>query len=361
MIDEEVFKEPSPIVEPLLQWFRKTKRDLPWRKTYQPYHVWISEIMLQQTQMDRGVDYFLRWIKRFPDVTAVAEAKEQEILKLWEGLGYYARARNLHRAAKIMVAEYGGEVVCEYATLLKLPGIGPYTAAAIASVAGNHDIATIDANVNRVYTRLFNIAEPLKERTCKERIARIANTLLPPGRARAYNQAIMDFGGLVCTPKAPHCKICPLCNACLALRAGTVPKRPVAGIPQKITVLSRVVGLIQYRGKIFIQQRRRDDLWGGLWEFPGGEVSGTAEKGNIEQIILQSTGLHVGVDELITTVVHQYTRYKVFLSCFSCSLKGTDEPQLKDAIDYHWVAFDALNQFSFPAGPRKILEYIGKN
>jgi A/G-specific adenine glycosylase len=350
------------IVEPLLRWFRKTKRDLPWRRTYQPYHIWISEILLQQTQMDRGVAYFLRWIKRFPDVTAVAEAKEQEILKYWEGLGYYARARNLHRAAKIMVAESGGEVVCDYDRLIRLPGIGPYTAAAIASVAGNHDIATIDANVNRVYARLFDIGESLKERKGRDRVTAIANTLLPQGRARAYNQAIMDFGGLVCTARSPHCGECPLCKTCLALKADTVSKRPLVSKPQQITVLHRVAGYIQHQGKIFIQQRRSDDLWGGLWEFPGGEAIGTAVEQNLEQIILQSTGLCVEVEELLTTVVHQYTRYKNILSCYYCRLQDGDiNAQLEGAVDYRWLAPEDFNQFAFPAGPRKILEYLRLN
>ena len=204
------------IVQPLLHWFRLTKRDLPWRRSYNPYHVWISEIMLQQTQMDRGVAYFLRWIKRFDDVFAVADANEQEILKYWEGLGYYARARNLYKAAQVIVNEFNGEVPCDYHQLLLLPGVGPYTAAAVASVAGNYDVPVIDANVARVYARLFNIEEPIKDRLVKKRLADIAEQLLPLGQARAYNQALMDLGGLVCTPKKPFCAQCPIVAACAA-------------------------------------------------------------------------------------------------------------------------------------------------
>ena len=239
------------IVQPLLQWFRKTNRDLPWRRTYNPYHVWISEIMLQQTQMDRGVTYFLRWINRFPDIQAVAAAEEQEILKYWEGLGYYARARNLHKAAKIIALDFGGEVPCEYQQLLRLPGVGPYTAAAIASVAGNYDIPVIDANVIRVYARIFNIGEPVKHRQVKVRLAQIAESLLPKGQSRAYNQALMDLGGLVCTPKNPKCSDCPVAAACMALLKGTVQERPVVGPSKKIITVHKVAGLYSVQQEDF--------------------------------------------------------------------------------------------------------------
>jgi A/G-specific adenine glycosylase len=169
--------ENNTLIEPLLLWFRSTARDLPWRSTYDAYHVWISEIMLQQTQMDRGVVYFKRWIERFPSVQAVAAADQQEILKYWEGLGYYARARNLHKAAKVIAGEFNGQVPCDYQQLLTLPGIGPYTAAAIASVAGNQDVAVVDANVMRVYARLFDIDLPVKESKTQKRIAAMAQDL----------------------------------------------------------------------------------------------------------------------------------------------------------------------------------------
>jgi len=180
----------------LLAWFKQNGRALPWRKTYNPYHVWISEIMLQQTQMDRGVGYFLRWIERFPNVEAVADADQQEILKYWEGLGYYARARNLHKAAQVIVAEHGADVPCAYDALLSLPGVGPYTAAAIASVAGNVDIPVVDANVLRVFARLLDIDTPIKSTKNVQQISQLVSALLPKGRARLFNQGLMDLGDL---------------------------------------------------------------------------------------------------------------------------------------------------------------------
>ncbi|TKB27305.1 A/G-specific adenine glycosylase [Desulfopila sp. IMCC35006] len=347
------------IAQPLLDWFRRTRRDLPWRRTYDPYHVWISEIMLQQTQMDRGVAYFLRWIERFADVRAVAAAEEQEILKYWEGLGYYARARNLHKAAKVMVLEYGGKVPCEYEQLLRLPGIGPYTAAAVASVAGNYDVPVIDANVTRVYARLFDIGEPVKERPVQKRLAEIAENLLPRGQARAYNQALMDLGGLVCTPKNPSCSQCPIAAACAALALGTVTERPVIGPGKRSITIHKVAGIIGFNKKIYIQQRQADDVWGGLWEFPGGQVEEGKADDRLAAAILQDTGLVVVPVEFITRVMHQYTHHKIILDCFWCRLTGDNcQPVLHSACDYRWIDPLELGRFAFPAGPRKLLKFL---
>jgi A/G-specific adenine glycosylase len=290
----------------------------------------------------------------------VANADEREILKYWEGLGYYARAKNLHKASKIIASEYGGEVPCDYERLLLLPGIGPYTAAAIASVAGNHDVAVIDANVARVYARLFDIARPVKDRQAQKLLGEIADNLLPRGQARAYNQALMDLGGLVCTPRSPHCPKCPVAASCEALRKGTVAERPAIGFKKKIITLYKVAGIICWNGKIFIQQRRKEDVWGGLWEFPGGEVL-KEEKADtmVTGKIFDETGLSVTLVQPITRVIHQYTNHKIFLHSFLCTLAGKrTEPILSSAVDHRWIYPAEIDQFAFPAGPRKVLEYI---
>ncbi|MBU1565157.1 MAG: A/G-specific adenine glycosylase [Proteobacteria bacterium] len=349
----------SDIVQPLLLWFLRTARDLPWRRTYDPYHVWISEIMLQQTQMDRGVVYFKRWIDRFPSVRAVAEADQQEILKYWEGLGYYARARNLHKAAKVIAGELGDQVPCDYKQLLTLPGVGPYTAAAIASVAGNHDVAVIDANVTRVYARLFDLDMPVKDSQTRKRIIDMAEYLLPHGRARHYNQALMDLGGLVCLPKNPRCLDCPLEYVCRARQAGTVAERPVIGPGKKIVTVNRVAGVIRHGERIFIQQRRPEAVWGGLWEFPGGELQNGAAEIEVVRHILAETGLGVRVVSPITTVTHHYTRYKIILLAFCCELLGRNtQAVLRSAVDFRWAVSAELKHYAFPAGPRKILEHM---
>jgi len=349
----------NPLIEPLLLWFRRTARDLPWRHTYDPYHVWISEIMLQQTQMDRGVVYFQRWIARFPFVRAVAVADQQEILKYWEGLGYYARARNLHKAAKVIVDQFNGQVPCDYQQLLTLPGIGPYTAAAIASVAGNQDVAVVDANVTRVYARLFDIGLPVQESLTQKSIAVMAQDLLPSGRARLYNQALMDLGGLVCLPKNPRCEFCPVASFCRARQAGTIAERPVVGPAKKIITVEKVAGIIRCGGRIFIQQRPPEAVWGGLWEFPGGELQGGAPETEVVRHILVEAGLAVRLIMPVTEVVHHYTRYKIVLHSFLCELiDKNSQPVLRSAVDFRWIVPAELDQYAFPAGPRKILEHI---
>jgi A/G-specific adenine glycosylase len=349
----------SAIALPLLRWFSATARDLPWRHTYDPYHVWLSEIMLQQTQMERGIAYFLRWIERFPDVRAVAAADQQEILKYWEGLGDYARARNLHKAAKDIAARFAGEVPCDYRQLLALPGIGPYTAAAIASIAGNRDVPVVDANVIRVYARLFDIALPVMEQPGKERLAAIAGELLPPGRARLFNQALMDLGGLVCLPKNPRCAGCPVASSCLALLAGTVAERPVLGRNKKIIPVVKVAGIIRSQGRIFIQQRRENEVWGGLWEFPGGEPADQAPAAAVPVLILAETALKVRVLAALPTIIHHYTHHKIILHGFLCELTDDHaQPTLTSAVDYRWTAPAELHRYAFPAGPRKLLAHL---
>lgn len=346
----------------LLHWFQKVERDLPWRRDYNPYHVWISEVMLQQTQMERGVSFFLRWIEKLPDIKAVAQAEEEKILKLWEGLGYYARARNLHRAAKIMLDEYGGEVPRNFDALLSLPGIGPYTASAIASIAYNLDYPVVDANVERVFSRLFDIDSPVKEKEAQKRVKELSIRLLPKGHSREFNQALMDFGGLLCTPKKPQCTICPLASECLGLLRGVVHERPIPLKGKKILPIEMVTGIVVHDQRVFIQKRLAHDIWGGLWEFPGGRVEeGETAENAVCREYLEETELQVEVNEKITTVIHHYTRYKVILHCYLCSLTGDATPVLHAAQEAKWVAPEKLDEYGFPAGHRKLLGYISEN
>jgi A/G-specific adenine glycosylase len=351
------------IRQALVEWFGKTGRDLPWRRDYDPYHIWISEIMLQQTQMDRGVFYYKRWLERFPDIKVVAAAEEREILKYWEGLGYYARARNLHKAAQIMVDMHQGKVPESYETLLSLPGVGPYTAAAITSIAFNHDIAVVDANVERIFARLFDIDGPIKSSTTKKRIHHKALSLLPPGEARVFNQALMDLGGLICTPKNPACGDCPVAEFCLALGSGRVHERPVVSPSGKTILIEMATGVLTHQGCLFIQQRQANDVWGSLWEFPGGRLeAGETPEETVIREYREETGFAVAVVAEITTVVHHYMRYKVVLHGFSCRLTGEGtEPALHAAQDFRWVAPCDLAQYGFPAGHRKLIEFMEKS
>ena len=344
----------------LLAWFRRTQRDLPWRRTYDPYHVWISEIMLQQTQMDRGVAYFQRWISRFPDLAAVAAATEQEILKYWEGLGYYARARNLHRAARLLMDRFDGQIPCDYSMLQSLPGIGPYTAAAIASIACGQDIPVVDANVARILARLYDLEQPVKTGSCRQQIDALAAALLPPGKARIFNQALMDLGGLICTPKNPDCRQCPLTEVCRARLRGTVADRPVPAQRREIILITKATAILSHEGRVFIQQRLADDIWGGLWEFPGGRLEdGESPEEAVVREYREETGFEVEICRRITTVTHFYTRYKVVLHCFACRLVGSNtEARLTAAQDCRWVTAGELADFGFPAGHRKLLDHL---
>jgi len=357
----QIVEPMKDIVERLLRWFKATARPLPWRASYDPYHVWISEIMLQQTQMERGVGYFTRWVERFPDVAAVAEAEEQEIMKLWEGLGYYARARNLHATAKLVHNQYGGEIPCDPEILLSLPGIGPYTAAAISSIAGNVDIPVVDANVSRVLARLYDIEGNIKSGPVKRTIEQKAWELLPAGKARQYNQALMDFGGLICLPRTPRCASCPVAELCRANARGTVQDRPVKATGSEKILIEMATGVVSNRGRIFIQQRLADDIWGGLWEFPGGSVeSGETPDEAVVREYREETGFEVSVCSKITTITHFYTKYKVVLHCYGCRLLSDADrpPALTAAQRFHWVYPDELKGFGFPAGHRKLLEYL---
>ena len=358
----DTYEWAGTIRDALSAWFEATARELPWRSTYAPYHVWLSEIMLQQTQMERGVRYFLRWIERFPDISAVAAANEREILKYWEGLGYYARARNLHKAAQIVVEEHGGRLPLDPNLLVRLPGIGPYTAAAIASIAGNVTIPVVDANVARVYARIFDIDRSVKTGEGRRVVEVLAKNMLPAGGARVYNQAVMEFGGMICLPRNPRCPACPLSGHCLARKRGTVDIRPLPEKRKGSIRIEMVTGLLLNGDRFFIQQREFDDIWGGLWEFPGGrleEGEGPAEA--VSREFFEETRFLVDVGEKIATVQHGYMHYRVILHGYFCTMKSgttTLEPVLSAARDYRWVTFDELSQYGFPAGHRKVLEIL---
>ncbi len=255
----------NPILKALYSWFNANKRLLPWRVHYKPYEVWISEMMLQQTQMERGVTYFNRWMERFPSVEDVANASEEEILHAWEGLGYYSRARNLHKAAKIICDEYNGIIPCDYEKVRELPGIGAYTAAAILGIAYEKDYATVDANVERVFSRLFDISDLKLNKIVSEK----AQQLLPHGEARTYNQAWMEFGALLCK-KVPLCPQCPLQGFCKSFENGVVNLRPSPKNKMETIEVFAVFAVIKHAEKGFLLRKRPSHgLWSNMWEFIG--------------------------------------------------------------------------------------------
>ena len=248
----------------LLQWFRENGRALPWRETRDPYAVWLSEVILQQTRIEQGRDYWLRFVQRWPTVEALAAATEDEVLREWQGLGYYSRARNLHHAAQQIVAL--GRFPDTFDALRKLKGVGDYTAAAIASIAFDEPVAVVDGNVYRVLSRHFGIATPINSTEGKHEFAALAQSLLPPKEASAYNQAIMDFGAIQCTPKSPRCVLCPLQESCDALHTGRIDTLPVKLKTVKVRERHLVYVYIRCKGQTAIHRRGAGDIWQGLWE-----------------------------------------------------------------------------------------------
>lgn len=343
----------------LLAWFEEHERDLPWRRTYEPYHIWISEIMLQQTQMDRVVVYFSRFIERFPDIASLAAAHEDELLLMWEGLGYYSRARNLHKSAKILAGQRT-PLPESYPQLLELPGIGPYTAAAIMAIAFNRPHTVLDANVERLFARLLDLETPVKEKESTTLIRSRVEGLLPVTRARAFNQALMEFGALVCRPGIPNCALCPFQEECQALQAGTVAERPVLPRRRKAVSITMACGIVRSQGKVLIQKRLADDVWANLWEFPGGRLKeGEIPEQAVVREYLEETELAVALAGKIATVHHSYMQYRVTLHGFFCDLlPGQGEPVLHAAQEARWVTVPQLAQYAFPSGHRKLISYL---
>jgi A/G-specific adenine glycosylase len=252
----------------LQHWYEKNKRELPWRETNDPYIIWISEVILQQTRVNQGYDYFVRFIRRFPNIKALAEASEEDVLKQWQGLGYYSRARNLHAAAKQIEECFHGEFPKKYPDILSLKGVGEYTAAAIMSIAYRAPFAVIDGNVLRVISRLFMIDEPVDTARGKKTIAEIAQTILDPQHPDIHNQAIMDFGATLCKPKQPKCAECPLQAHCLAFAKNAVSKYPVKNKSTKTTKRYFHYFHIVYNNHTYIRKREANDIWKNLYEFP---------------------------------------------------------------------------------------------
>jgi A/G-specific adenine glycosylase len=369
--------EHAPLTEALLNWFRQNKRALPWRDTYAPYHVLVSEFMLQQTQMERAAVYFERWIERFPTLAGVAAADPDEVLKAWEGLGYYSRARNLHKAAKVIMHEHDGCVPDSLEALRALPGVGEYTAGAVLSIAFNRPAIAVDANVERVFARLFDVGAPVKSIVAAGFIRRMAKALIPEGQARDFNQALMELGALVCGKK-PRCEACPLSRFCQALHLGITAERPVPGKKTNYSALEIVTGVLVRDGRIFIQKRLESGVWAGFWEFPGGRLEeGETPEQAVVREFAEETEFRVRPTRYLGLVRHAYTRYKIAMHCFVCVLDsdpartesgrpaahvpspdatGFPEPKLHAATEYRWIEAGDIDSFTLPAGHRKLAD-----
>ena len=349
----------APISEKLLHWYDQNARSLPWRFDPTPYKTWISEIMLQQTRVETVIPYFERFIARFPEIGVLAAAEESDVLRLWEGLGYYSRARNLHKAARVMVEEYAGQIPADLAALRSLPGVGAYTAGAIASIAFGAAEPALDANIRRVGARLLDLHEPPgieADRILWEFCRRI----LPAQRSGDFNQALMDLASKVCTPKAPTCHLCPLWSDCLAFQRDTAAQLPVrkpkAKIPHKL-VLAAVIT----RGdEVLLAQRPADGMLGKLWEYPGGSVPEETSSlpDALRELMLSRFGFSINVGSPLSSYKHAYTHFRITLQTFRCELPGASPLPLPPG--FAWALIGELSTFPMGKVARQISHNLAK-
>lgn len=343
---------PSSLQTRLLNWYDKNKRTLPWRNHPDPYAVWVSEIMLQQTRVETVIPYFEKWMQLFPNLAVLAKAPERKALNAWEGLGYYSRARNLHKAARMVVKECRGELPRDIDGLVKLPGIGRYTAGAIASIAFGMDEPALDGNLKRVYARLFDMEEPVASTRGEKLLWDIAGKNLPKGRAGDFNQALMDLGAAICIPKNPRCSICPLMKLCKARMNGTQESRPVKKPKKSAPHYVHAAAVIVKQGRVLLAQRPSKGLLGGMWEFPNGRVEGDPAKG-LGKALRAGYSLKVRRKEALGVVRHAYTHFKVTVHAFRCeSSSVTSEQNVK------WVSLKKLDDYPMGKADRRIAGMI---
>lgn len=342
----------------LLAWYQANKRTPPWRDHPDPYAVWVSEIMLQQTRVETVIPYFEKWMRLFPNIPTLANASEQDVLNAWEGLGYYSRARNLHKAAKILAEKYHSELPRDLDELRSLPGIGRYTLGAIASMAFGMDVSALDGNIKRVYARLFDVMEPVDSTEGEKLLWQLADANLPKGRAGDYNQALMDLGAMICVPKNPRCLICPVMKLCKAHQNGMQNQRPVLSPKKDVPHYVHAAAVIVERGKVLLSQRPSQGLLGGMWEFPNGRVNGDPARG-LPHALKTGYKLRIrmkrGVPrrEGLGTVQHGYSHFSVTVHVFPCELISIPkETNLK------WVSLNKLQEYPMGKIDRQIARMI---
>lgn len=298
----------NPFPRQLLSWFDKHgRKHLPWQQNKTPYRVWVSEIMLQQTQVTTVIPYFERFMQRFADLPSLAAATEDDVLHLWAGLGYYSRARNLQRAAKMVMAEFAGKFPDTLETLLMLPGIGQSTAGAILSIAFNKATPILDGNVKRVLARYHGIREPVSDKTTEATLWEFASQYTPAKRAADYTQAIMDLGATLCTRSKPNCSQCPFVKECVAYAENIVSELPAKKATKKIPVRSATFLLLQHRDSVLLCKRPATGIWGGLWSLP--EFNGEPDAKLLQQFCRHELGIALGHLEPLTTFRHTFSHY----------------------------------------------------
>lgn len=340
----------------LLAWYTEHRRNLPWRETRDPYRIWVAEVMLQQTQVATVIPYYERFLARFATVEALAAAPLDDVLKLWEGLGYYSRARHLHAAARKVVSEFDGRIPDTMEGLLSLPGTGRYTASAVLSIASGQDVPAADGNVRRVLSRVYAIDEDVTRGPGQRRLWQLAESLVPAGQAGDFNQALMDLGATVCTPRAPSCHQCPLAEECQAYQRGQQELFPIRKPRHPLPHYEVTAGVVwNSDGRFLIAQRPPEGLLGGLWEFPGGkrEPHETLEE-CLRRELAEELEIEVVVGPPLTEVQQAYTHFRITLYAFHCRLVG-GQPRALGCADWRWTTLGDVDQYAFSAADHKVI------
>ena len=344
----------------LLQWYPINKRELPWRSTQNPYIIWLSEIILQQTRVAQGLPYFVKFLEKYPTINDLAAAPEDEVLRMWQGLGYYSRARNLHACAKQIVSEFGGKFPDNYNKLLKLKGVGTYTAAAIASFAFKEKVAVVDGNVFRVLARYFGLSEDIGTPAGKKAFESLANQLIPEDAPDEFNQAIMEFGALQCTPKNPDCSICPLNKSCFALRQDMIHLLPVKEKKVKVRNRNFIYYHVTCGNHVLVKKRGAKDIWEGLHDFPMEEVA------DLTQYRLQDSEYLEDFQSLEANILHEpeinykhiLTHQRIFSTFVDVHITLDNFPQLqKWGKENGWMLI-SCEMFEALGKPKLIVNYL---
>jgi A/G-specific adenine glycosylase len=345
----------------LLNWYSKHKRDLPWRRSKNPYHIWISEVMLQQTRVETVIPYYHRFIEQFPTVQALAEAPEDHVLKAWEGLGYYSRARNLQSAVREVHERYGGEVPSKKNEISSLKGVGPYTSGAILSIAYNKPEPAVDGNVMRVLSRYFLIEEDIMKPGTRARMEGLAKELILEGTASEFNQALMELGATVCTPRSPYCLTCPVMAHCSARVEGmtdTLPVKKKAKPPRpELRIAAFIEGSGEHAGKWLVRQRPQEGLLARMWELPHIElkhVNGLNDAENMQalrDLLLQEAGMIVSPREWMMDVEHTFSHIHWNMKVYRCRLgeeSRSEEKEIWMPFHYRFIGTEEMGEYAFP-------------
>ncbi len=340
----------------LLSWYKEEKREMPWRKTKDPYAIWVSEIMLQQTQVDTVIPYFNRWMHTFPTIKKLAQAKDEKVLKMWEGLGYYSRARNLQKAAQMVAKEHGGKLPKDSAQLSSLPGIGPYSLGAISSIAFELPIAAVDGNVLRVVSRLFEIHKNIKDKKTVDEVREIVTALFSDKDRGDMTQAWMELGATVCLPTNPKCLICPLQKLCAAKKKNLTDKLPIVSKRPKTKKVVTAAIILKRENTFLLEKRPLGKIMGGLWLFPTVELPGPVNKHKqeISALFEKEFGIKVKPANQLLTLSHSYTVHRAQLNVFLA--QGTTPKKLHP--DLNWINESRLKETPFPAVHAKIIDQI---